>query len=102
MQSSLKIPRWLWYKRYFETGLGITSFMKYVLAIFGAFSVGIKLNLVWTAILGILYLLSCFIVGYWWIESKILEKENEINNLLNPFQVEVREAIKKKKFKYKH
>ena len=86
----MKIPRWLWWKKYFDQGMGITGYAKYLIAFFGISSLNWKL----TMVLGIAYGISCFFVGWIWIKKKLADKENEINNLINPFQKELRRSIR--------
>lgn len=91
----MKIPKWLWYKRYFDTGYGLTSYMKIIIAGSGLVLREVKSVI----ILGILYGIFCYIVGYIWIKYKLSEADNEISNELNPFQREVREKLNSKTFK---
>lgn len=95
----MKIPKWLWIKKYFDTGLGLTSYVKYLIAIFGFYSFIAKINPKWLIVVGVVYLFSCIFIGYWWIKAKMAEKEAEIGNMLNPFAVEMRDSIRKKRFK---
>lgn len=88
------IPRWLWIKRYFDTGLGLTSYVKYIIAFFSLYSIDKDIPIEWTMILGALYLFFCIFLGWFWISKKLVDAENEISNLLNPFQKEVREKLK--------
>lgn len=81
---------------YFDKGLGLTSYFKYVIALFGLYSIGTNIDIKYTMILGVLYIFSCFVLGFVWIERKLIDYENEINNILNPFQREVREKLWKK------
>jgi len=95
----MNIPRWLWWKRYFDVGLGLTSYAKYLIAFFGMYSIGEGVNMNYTLILGVVYIISCFIIGKIWVYYKMIDRENEISNILNPFQVEVREKLIREKFK---
>ena len=95
----MKILKILWIKRYFDTGLGLTNYLKWLIAIFGYYSLAKDLDPIFVISLGILYLLSCILIGWLWIKHKLIEQENEISNILNPFQVEIRKKLKGKKFK---
>lgn len=97
--ANIKIPRWLWYKKYFDTGLGLTSYMKYVIALAGFYSFASDIGTEYVVIAGFLYLFSCIIIGYYWIKYKMVDAENEIGNILNPFQREVRRSITTGRFK---
>ena len=92
----MKIPRWLWIKRYFDIGLGLTSYVKYPIALFGLYSIGEKIPIKWTILLAIIWWTSNFFVGYWWVKKRLMEMDNEISNQLNPFQKEVRKKLNKK------
>lgn len=92
----MRIPRFLWWKRYFDTGLSLTNYVKYVIGLMGLYSVGKDIDINYTLIIGGAYLIFCFILGYFWIKHKMVDYENEINNRLNPFQREVREKLWKK------
>ena len=78
----------LW-KAWFDKGLSITSYFKYIIAFFGLASQDVKTTL----IIAIAYAFACFILGWAWYKYKFVELENEINNLFNPFVKEMREKI---------
>jgi hypothetical protein len=90
----MRIPAFLWLKRYFDTGVGLTSYFKYVVALFGLYSLDKGIPMEWTLLLGVFYIILCFSAGYFWIKYKMTDYEYEISNLLNPFQKEVREKLK--------
>jgi len=83
----------LW-KAYFDKGYGLTNYFKYLLLAFGWATDDVKT----TIAVGTLWAFSCLIIGRVWFHYKLIETENEVNNNFNPFQVEVRQAIKNKRF----
>jgi len=88
----------LW-KAYLDKGWGLTSYIKYAIALFGVASLNAKATL----ILGCFYMFFCLILGKLWYYFRIIDVENEIANLFNPFAREVRGKLKirkNKKFKY--
>lgn len=89
----------LWIKKYFDVGLGLTNYAKYLIAFFGLYSVGEGISMNITLIIGIAYIIGCFILGFVWIKFKLIDAENEIDNVLNPFQREVRDKLNGKRFK---
>jgi hypothetical protein len=82
-------------KAYLDTGWSITSYLKYAVAFFG-----LKiLSTEWAIIAGLAYLGFCFVLGFFWIKLGFKDAESDVANDFNPFQKDVRRAIKKKKFK---
>ena len=84
-----KFWRILILKAYFDKGLGVTSYAKYFIAMFGIASRDVSTTL-WITFS---YAISCFVVGYLWYRHNLVETENEINNVFNPFVAEMREKI---------
>lgn len=77
-------------KAYFEKGYALTSYFKYLIGFFALASQDIEQ----TMIIGGVYGLSCFVVGYVWYKSKMIEAEIEVNNQFNLFVKEMRKSIK--------
>lgn len=87
--------KWKWYlltlKRFFDTGLAITNYLKYIIAIFGFTSNDVRT----TMLLAGGYSIFCVILGYWWFIYGLVELENEIGNRFNFFIQEMRDMKKK-------
>ena len=92
----LKFFRILLIKAYFDKGWGLTHYFKYLYAFAGIFDF---INQKTAIITGIIYILCCFIIGFIWYQFGIIETENEISNIFNPFQREVREKLNGERFK---
>lgn len=90
MNFNLKIKLCL-YKKYFDTGIGLTSYAKYIIAFFGLAS----RDTTSTLIIAFSYLISCFFLGWWWLNSDFYKAEIELGNRYNIFVEEVRKKIKK-------
>ena len=97
MQS--KAYKYLLWKSYFDTGLGLTSYAKYIIALLGIYSIKENISFYYLLLISIMYIIICFILGYLWYKYKLIHIQNEISNDFNPFQIEVREKLKEKKFK---
>ena len=88
--SITKFRLMLW-KRYFDTGYGLTSYLKYVVALFGIST----LNVEGTMILAFIYAFLCFIAGYLWFRFRLVDIDQEITNRFNGFVREMREFKEK-------
>jgi len=88
----------LW-KKYFDTGYGLTGYFKIFIALFGADLIFNKNNINLVLLLGVIYGICCFLIGWVWLRFGFYEAENEIGNRFNPFQKEVRRKLNGKKFK---
>ena len=77
-------------KKYFDTGLGVTNYVKYLIAFFGLASADLK----YTLILAFVYALFCYFFGMFWIKWGLLEAEQEVSNIYNLFVKEMREKFK--------
>ena len=78
------------YKRYFDTGYGITNYIKYFIALFGLSS----LHVGTTLILALIYAALCFFIGWAWFKYRFAEIDTEVGNQVNRFMREMREKIK--------
>lgn len=90
----IKVKAWkyklaLW-RRYFDTGLTLTSYLKYLVALFGIAT----LNLKDTMVLGIIYGIGCFVVGWAWFKYGWMTIDLEIGNQFNVFVGEMRDFKK--------
>jgi len=83
-------------KAYFDKGFSLSGYVKYLLAFGGIFDFIGKTMIIY---LGVAYVIMCFLVGWIWFKFGFTDIENDIQNKYNPFQKEVRTALKKKKFK---
>ena len=82
----MKYYKFALHKRYLDTGLGVTNYVKYFLVV-----LGIALpNPKWIFIVAGLYALFCYIVGWWWINKGMATAETEVSNRINPFVKEMR------------
>lgn len=92
MKFQVKLDICLW-KRYFEIGYNITNYLKYLVIVFGFTTQDLK-N---TFIIAGVYVVVCFIVGYFWLNSDMYKAELEVTNRFNPFVKEMRASHKKRK-----
>jgi len=74
---------------YLNKGLGLLNYAKYCVAFFGLTTQDPK----WTAIIAVLFGISCYILGRWWVWSKYAEAEIEVQNRINLFVGEVRNKL---------
>lgn len=89
--------RFLMWKRYFDRGWGLLGQVKYAIALFGGLELVRTQSLNITMMIGVGYCAACFLLGRWWIKHRIMDIENEINNIFNPFQNDVRKKLNIKK-----
>ena len=89
-----KAYKYLLWKAYFDKGYSLTNYMKIVIALISFYSYASNINPAYIVIGGIVYLFSCLIIGRVWYHFKLVEVENEVSNIYNPFQREVRAKLK--------
>jgi len=59
--------------------------MKYAVAL-----LAVKVPIKWGILAGIIYCILCVILGKIWFHYRIVDTENEVNNIYNPFVGEMR------------
>jgi len=89
----MRLYRPLLWKAYFDKGFSLTNYFKYILLVFGWATSDVKT----TVIIGIVWCFACLILGKIWFYYKLVDTENEIQNIVNPFMGEVRHYIGKQK-----
>jgi hypothetical protein len=89
----MRFYRPILYKAYFDKGLDVTSYIKYIIAFFGLASQDLKTTM-WIA--GI-YAVFCFFLGYAWYKFEIVNCELEVANRFNPFVKEMRKTYQNRK-----
>lgn len=93
-QRDYKFKFCLW-KAYFDQGYGLTNYFFKLVAVFGLTTQMAKATFIVLAV----YSVACFFLGRWWYLYGFIDEQNEVGNLFNPFQREVRKALKTKRFK---
>tara|TARA_R100001530_G_scaffold136358_2_gene116704 strand:+ start:8373 stop:8684 length:312 start_codon:yes stop_codon:yes gene_type:complete len=88
-QSNYKGYKILLWKAYFDKGWSLTNYFKYPLIAFGWATDNVQATL----IIGLIWAFSCLILGRVWFKYRMIDTENEINNIFNPFQREVRKKL---------
>ena len=88
-QKHMKYYNFCLLKAYFDKGMSITSYVKYLIALFGISS----LNVTATLIIGFVYGIACFFIGLLWFKLNIINAEIEVQNRVNPFVKEMRKEV---------
>lgn len=84
-------------KAYFDKGWSLMNYPKNLLGIIGIGAAFQQFSLMAIAIIGILFGVFCYFLGRYWYNYGLIETENEIQNIFNPFQKQVREKLKIRK-----
>ena len=79
-------------KRYFDQGYSITSYIKILVLFFGFGSIIVGGNVNLALAVGVLYGISCFIIGRIWIKNGWLIAEREVSNQNDLFVKEMRKT----------
>lgn len=104
MRFNTKLKLLLW-KYYFDKGFSLTNYFKYILGLFALWEVVTLENLKVTIMIGLVWGVISFLIGWWWYRKDWNTAEIEIQNRINPFVLEMRKslnnraAIKKKRDK---
>jgi len=97
MKCSKSLFRFAKLEAYFETGYGKTSYVKYIIVLFGLAEGFATQALSRTFILAFLYGIACFFIGWAWFRFGIITAEHEVQNQFNLFQREMRAKLKNRK-----
>ena len=82
------------HKGYFDTGLSLTSYVKYFVALIGMASIVINQNLGAVMVLMLIYGAACYLIGLGWYKYGWIEAAHEVTNRFNLFMKEMRKKIK--------
>lgn len=78
-------------KSYFDTGLGLTNYFTKLLMVIGiGWAVSDVKNIELILILGLIYVVFCFFLGWAWWHFGFAESSQEFANRYNPFVKEAR------------
>ena len=78
-------------KKWFDTGLGLTNYLKYPLVLFGIAEITLFRSYKIILIASVLYTIICFILGWAWLKYGFFLTKQEISNIFNLFVKEMRE-----------
>ena len=92
LKFNTKLRILLW-KTYFDKGFGLTNNLKYIVGLFALYEVVQLSSLKTTIIAGIIWVIACFFIGWWWIRNAWNTAQLEIENRINPFMAEVRQGL---------
>lgn len=81
----------LW-KAYFDKGFSLLNYVKYIITIIGIGAVFNGMSLYTVAIIGVAYGIVCITLGRLWFHYRLIDTEQEILNIFNPFVHEMRNS----------
>lgn len=79
------------FKKWFDSGWGLLGQFKYAIGLFGIAEITIFKSYKYIVMIGIVYAIICFVLGWTWLRFGFYETETEINNMFNPFIKEMRD-----------
>lgn len=82
----MRLYKFCLWKAYFDKGMGILGYAKYLIAFYGLASANVKT----TMIVAVGYAVAALIIGRLWYYYRIIDTEIEIGNIVNPFAREIR------------
>jgi len=85
----MKYLKFALHKRYFDTGMAVTNYLKYPLVLLGIAKPRVDLILFFS----FFYAFGCYILGWWWLNRGMCDAENEVTNKFNPFVKQVRQKL---------
>ncbi len=88
--GNMKLYKFCLLKAYFDKGYQILSYVKFIIAVVGIASLNVKLVI----ILGLIFGILCFAVGWGWYKFGFVLAEAEVGNRFNLFVREMREKLR--------
>lgn len=88
----MKYLKFALHKRYFDTGFSVLNYLKYPLVLLGVAIPDVKAIIA----ISVVYAVSCYFIGWWWLNYGMTEAETEVSNRFNPFVKEMRNHVKKR------
>ena len=88
-QNKYRLVLW---KSYFDQGLGLTNYLKYVIGFFALASKDLTSTFIFVGI----YLVFCLILGYCWFKYGWVQVQQEVSNNYNLFVKEMRKSVCRK------
>lgn len=79
---------------YFDKGYGRLSIVKYFWLIVGGISMQQQISLYYTMYLGFVYVVVCYLFGWFWFRFGWFTQEIEVSNQFNKFVREMRKTYK--------
>ena len=95
-RSKLRLYKFLLWKTYVDKGLALMNYPTKALMVVGIGATVQDYPLNNIILFSFIYAFFCLILGRLWLRYRLLDTEQEIMNIFNPFCREVREAINTK------
>lgn len=82
------------YKTYFDKGYALTTYFKYLIILFGFYTVLTDIDFQFVIGIALLYGFACFFIGWYWLRGDWYKAEIEVGNRYNLFVKEMRKRFK--------